>query len=54
MRFINTQTLQFVTVADSELGKDEKKYAILSRRWGAAEDEVLFADVNESQDFSRK
>ena len=54
MRFINTQTLQFVTVADSELGKDEKKYAILSHRWRAAEDEVLFTDVNGLQDFSHK
>ena len=54
MRFLNTQTLQFVTVADSELSKDENKYAILSHRWGVAEDEVLFTDVIGSQDLSHK
>ena len=54
MRFINTRTLQFVTFAYSELGKDENKYAMLSHRWGATADEVLSTDVNGSQDFSHK
>ena len=53
MRFLNTHTLQFETVADSELDQDENRYAILSHRWGNDEDEVSFADVR-SQDFSHR
>lgn len=56
MRFINTNTLDFEEIADSELGEDypENKYAILSHRWGAAADEVSYADINESRNFQVK
>ena len=54
MRFLNTETLRFEEVADSSLGEDQNKYAILSHRWGAAQDEISFADINESRDISHK
>ena len=54
MRFLNTCTLQFEEVADSSLGAGQNKYAILSHRWGAAQDEISFADIDESRDISRK
>ena len=54
MRFLNTKTLRFEEVADSSLGEEQNKYAILSHRWGAAQDEVSFANINEIQDFSHK
>ncbi|KAL8786982.1 MAG: hypothetical protein Q9195_007960 [Heterodermia aff. obscurata] len=54
MRFLNTKTLQFEEVADSSLGEEQNKYAILSHRWGAVQDEISFADINESQDISNK
>ena len=54
MRFLNTNTLRFEEVADSRLGEEQNKYAILSHRWGAAQDEVSFTDINENQDISHK
>ena len=54
MRFLNTKTLRFEEVADSSLGEEQNRYAILSHRWGAAQDEISFADINESQDISHK
>ena len=54
MRFLNTSTLRFEEVADSSLGEEQNKYAILSHRWGAAQDEISFADINEAQDISHK
>ena len=51
MRFLNTSTLQFEEVADSTLGLEENNYAILSHRWGLAQDEISFADINESRDI---
>ncbi|ETN42570.1 uncharacterized protein HMPREF1541_01727 [Cyphellophora europaea CBS 101466] len=56
MRFINTTTLQFEEVADSELGKEFQgnKYAILSHRWAAATDEVSYADIAEARNFYDK
>lgn len=53
MRFLNTSTLLIDEVADSELDASAIKYAVLSHRWGAADDEVSFADMN-SKDFSQK
>lgn len=56
MRFIDTTTLQFEDVADSEFGQEypENKYAILSDRWGAAGDEVSYADIHESRNYKAK
>ena len=54
MRFLNTRTLEFEQVPDSELHLQENQYAILSHRWGAAEDEVSFEDVRLSTNFSIK
>lgn len=54
MRFLNTKTLRFEEVADSSLGEEKHKYAILSHRWGAAQDEISFANINEAQDISHK
>ena len=54
MRFLNTSTLRFEEVADSSLGVESNKYAILSHRWGAAQDEISFVDINESRDISHK
>ena len=54
MRFLNTNTLRFEEVADSSLGEEQNKYAILSHRWGAAQDEISFANINEAQDISQK
>ena len=54
MRFLNTRTLEFEQVADSELHLEDNQYAILSHRWGANEDEVSFEDVRLSKDFSNK
>ena len=54
MRFLNTTTLQFEEVPDSSLGVGQNEYAILSHRWGAAQDEISFADINESRDISHK
>lgn len=54
MRFLDTLTLQFKQIPDSELHSEENQYAILSHRWGADEDEVSFQDVHLSTDFSGK
>ncbi|KAK2767571.1 hypothetical protein FQN54_003729 [Arachnomyces sp. PD_36] len=56
MRFLNTATLQLEDVPDSELGPKypQNKYVTLSHRWGAAKDEVSYADINESRDFKSK
>lgn len=54
MRFLNTSTLQFEHIPDSELHLKEIKYAILSHRWGADKHEVSFEDVRLSTDFSDK
>ena len=42
MRFLNTRTLEFEQVPDSELRLQNNQYAILLHRWGVAEDEVFF------------
>lgn len=54
MRFLDTHTLQFEQVPDSELHLEENQYAILSHRWGADKDEVSFEDVLSSADLSHK
>lgn len=54
MRVINTRTRTLERVADVDLDEDENKYAIISHRWGKAEEEVSFADVHGSLDFSHK
>lgn len=54
MRFLNTSTLQFEQIPDSELHLKENQYAILSHRWGADKDEISFEDVRLSTDFSNK
>ena len=55
MRVLNTETLKFVEIADSSLGEEEQKYAILSHKWlPDLNDEVSFADINESKDVSAK
>ena len=55
MRFLDTHTLQFKQVPDSELHLEENQYAILSHRWGADKDEVSFEDVlDSSTDLSHK
>lgn len=54
MRFLNTRTFKFEQVPDSELNLEDNRYAILSHRWGASEDEVSFEDVRLSIDFSNK
>ncbi|KAF1982430.1 hypothetical protein K402DRAFT_448677 [Aulographum hederae CBS 113979] len=45
MRFLNTSTLKFEYVADAELDQPENRYAILSHRWGADEEEVTYDDM---------
>ena len=55
MRFINTRTLKFEYIPDSQLDLENNKYAILSHRWSATPtDEISFADINESKDPSQK
>lgn len=54
MRFLNTRTLKFEQIPDSELHLEENQYAILSHRWGADNDEVSFEDVQTSTEFSSK
>ena len=54
MRFINTTTLQFEEVVDSELHLEKNHYAILSHRWGRDEDEVTYQDILLSTDVSAK
>ena len=52
MRFLNTTTLQFDRVPDSELDLEENQYAILSHRWYADEDEVTYEDLLSPADAS--
>ena len=54
MRFLNTHTLKFEQIPDSELHLEENQYAILSHRWGANKDEVSFEDIQSSAEFSSK
>jgi hypothetical protein len=54
MRFLNTTTLQFEHVLDSELDSRQNRYAILSHRWFANEDEVTYEDLTSSTDVSYK
>lgn len=54
MRFLNTSTLQFEEIPDSELHLKANQYAILSHRWGADKNEISFEDVRLSTDFSNK
>ena len=54
MRFLNTQTLRFEQIPDSELHLEENQYAILSHRWGANEDEITFDDIRSSKQFTNK
>ena len=54
MRFLDTHTLQFEQVPDSELHLEENQYAILSHRWGTNKDEISFEDVLSSADLSHK
>ncbi|KAL8781835.1 MAG: hypothetical protein Q9213_005837 [Squamulea squamosa] len=54
MRFLNTRTLQFEQVPDSELDLDQNHYAILSHRWSADDDEVSFEDIRQFRDLSNK
>ncbi|KAE9369059.1 HET-domain-containing protein [Stipitochalara longipes BDJ] len=57
MRFLNTDTLRFEQVPDSELDLDKNQYAILSHRWFDNEDEVSYEDLlhpSSSNVFSKK
>ena len=54
MRFLNTSTLEFEQIPDSELHLKKNQYAILSHRWGLDEEEVSFEDVSLSADLSHK
>ena len=54
MRFLNTETLEFEQIPDSELHFEKNQYAILSHRWGLQEEEVSFEDVLSSTDHSHK
>ena len=53
MRFLNTTTLQFEQVPDSELKLEKNQYAILSHRWGSDKD-VSYEDMLSSRDLSDK
>jgi hypothetical protein len=54
MRFLNTTSLLFEEVADSDLTPDQNQYAILSHRWGRDEDEVTYEDIASARDVSHK
>ncbi|KAL8951481.1 MAG: hypothetical protein Q9222_002535 [Ikaeria aurantiellina] len=54
MRFLNATTLEFESVADSELHLVQNEWAILSHRWGADEDEISYDDIQHSRDLSTK
>ena len=54
MRFLNTSTLRFESVPDSELHLEGNKYAILSHRWGKEEDEISFKNIRSSREISDK
>jgi hypothetical protein len=45
MRFLNTSTLHFEEVADSELHLDKNQYTILSHRWGPDDHEISYQDM---------
>lgn len=54
MRFLNTETLRFEHVLDSELHLEENRYAMLSHRWGPQEEEVSLEDILSSAGISHK
>jgi hypothetical protein len=54
MRFLNTTTLKFKEVLDSETQMERNHYAIFSHRWGREEDEVTYQDLCSSEDVSHK
>lgn len=54
MRFLNTTTLEFEEVPDSELEWEGNSYAILSHRWGADGDEISYDDVALGKGFEAK
>ena len=54
MRFLDTDTLKFEQVPDSELHLKENQYAILSHRWGPEAQEVSFEDILSSTDLAHK
>ena len=54
MRFLDTRTLKFEQIPDSELHLERNQYAILSHRWGADKDEVSFEDIHSSTEFFSK
>ena len=54
MRFLDTDTLQFVQVPDSDILPEKNNYAILSHRWGADEDEVTFDDISSRKNIANK
>ncbi len=54
MRFLNTTTLRFEEVPDSDLHLERNQYAILSHRWGRDEDEVTYQDILASDDGTGK
>jgi len=45
MRLLNTTTLRFEQVPDSELDLDNDQYAIMSHRWFDDKDEVSYEDL---------
>lgn len=52
MRFVDTESLALIEVPDSQV--HDKKYAILSHRWFAADEEVGYEDLERGQDVSHK
>ena len=52
MRFLDTVSLQLVSIPDSQL--QDHQYAVLSHRWGADEDEVAYEDLVSSSQCSKK
>jgi hypothetical protein len=45
MRFLNTTTLQFEEVSDSEIHFEKNRYDILPHRWSSDEDEISYEDM---------
>ena len=45
MRFINTSSLKFRELSDSELRKLKNGYCVLSHRWTWGHDEIQYADI---------
>jgi hypothetical protein len=56
MRLLNTSTLRFEQIPDSELDLQKNQYAILSHRWFDDKDEVSYDDFlhSSSRDISAK